>query len=84
MTVSCPGLEGVSDPSCRGTSCPSVGAFVCLAGGVGKPEEVPVDDPCGLVSCWRSWIIMMYWSSGKNSTGVLHCVLEFEVGDVTT
>ena len=27
---------------------------------------------------------MMYWSSGKNSTGVLHCVLEFEMGDVAT
>ena len=46
--MSCPGLEGVSDPSCRGTSFPSIGAFVCLAGGVGKPEEVPVDDSFGL------------------------------------
>ena len=27
---------------------------------------------------------MMYWSSGKNSTGVWHCVLEFERGDVAT
>ena len=27
---------------------------------------------------------MMYWSSGKNSTGVLHCVLEFEMGAVAT
>ena len=27
---------------------------------------------------------MMYWSSGKNSTGVLYCVLELEMGDVAT